>query len=404
MGGSNLITRGLKANIRAGLGNSGTFSPVSITELGRFGLGRVTRVVLGPESCTEEEWVLYQKSQALYGVFYRELRTGTDGQLLELGAERFAYCSQPALRRIPIVNEIVTLKTEAAPDLVAQDNNIFQQKVYWETIVPAWNHPHLNMLPDLQKDTVEEDPYFKDQGNEVNPLQLCPGDVTLEGRHGATIRLGGTWYDTSPVATKDTNGKAYAILRAGQGADNSGQGDRTIYEDVNEDGASLYLTTDHIVPLEQACSKRSAWKNSQITEAKDYNKPQILLTSDRVWLNGRDDVELSAKNYIGVTTNQVNIDGQEQVSLDATKIYLGNRSQTEQEPVLKGATTTKMLTELVNQFITLLDTIIKAGTEGKGDPGIFIGTLQAVSKSLLPILKLYKSQLPTLHSKKIFVE
>lgn len=400
---SGLVTRGLKTNIQKGLGNSGTSSPMSSSG-GETGLGRVTRVVLGAESCTEAEWNLYQKSQALYGIFYRKLITGVDGQIIEEGAEKFAYCSQPTLRRIPVKNEIVRLKSDVAPDQAAQTGNTFRNKVYWIDIIPAWNHPHLNMLPDLRKDKVEEDQYFKDNGNDINPLQLCPGDVTLEGRHGESLRFGGTWYKDSPISVEDTNGKPYAILRVGQGVDNGGQGDKTVYEDVNADLGSLYFTTGHIIPLNQAANKRNAWKDKKVIEAKDYNKPQILLTSDRLWLNGRDDIELSAKNFIGFTADQVNLDGVSQVSLDATKIYLGDKSQGEKEPVLKGTTTTKMISDLTDQYITLLDTIIQAGNSGNGDPGAFIGALQSVAKLLKPVLKTYQSQLPTLHSKKVYTE
>lgn len=399
----NTITRGIKANIQRGLGDSGTPSPMP-TGNAAAGLGRVTRVVLSKDSCTEEEWDLYQRSQALYGVFYKELQIDKNGQVAETGIEKFAFCPQISLRRIPVKNEIVKLRAEMAPDLSTQNGNLLQQKVYWTEILPAWNHPHLNMVPDLQKEDVEEDDHFIDQGNEVNPLQLCPGDVSIEGRHGESLRFGGTWFAGSPIAVEDLNGKPYAILRVGQGADNDGEGDKAIYEDVNKDLASLYFTTEHIIPLDQACSKRDAWKDKQVTEAKDYNKPQILLTSDRLWLNGRDDIELSAKNFIGMTADQVNIDGQSQVSLDATKIYLGNKSQDEKEPVLKGATTTKMMSDLVDQFMTLLDSMVKAGQEGSGDPGAFIGAMQSVSKVLLETLKSYKDQLPTLHSKKVFTE
>lgn len=398
-----LVTRGIKTNIAASTKTS--FTPQR-TSNALANLGRVTRVVLGRESCTEEEWNRYQRSQALYGVFYKRLQVGTDGQLIEVGAEEFAYCYFSNLRRIPVPNEIVRISLDLAPDLVAQDDNISRQKNCWIDIVPAWNHPHLNTLPNLQKNAAEvTDGNFVDQGNDVNPLQLCPGDISLEGRHGESLRFGGTWYTGSPVAVEGTNGKAYAILRVGQGTDNDGQGDKAVYEDVNRDLASIYFTTAHIIPLNQAFIKRKSWgKDPKVTEAKDYNKPQILLTSDRLWLNGRDDIELSAKNSIGLTAGQVNIDGQEQVSLDATKVYLGDKSQDEKEPVLKGQTTTDMLSKLIDQFKHLLDTIVTAGKEGAGDPGVFIGVLQTDAEILKKSLESYQEQLPTLHSKKVFTE
>lgn len=400
--GSRLITGTYKGDMstRPGMGRSS--SPMSNS--GELGLGRVTRVVLGEKSCTPEEWDLYQRSQALYGIFYKKFQVGTDGQILETGTERFAYCPSTNLRRIPIKNEIVRLKSDIAPDQAAQNGNLFTQKVYWSEIVPAWNHPHLNMLPDLTKENIEEDSNFVDQGNNVNPLQLCPGDVSLEGRHGESLRFGGTWYEGSPIATKETNGKPYAIIRIGQGADNNGQGDKTIYEDVNADAGSIYFTTDHVIPINQAATKRSAWKDKKLVEAKAYNKPQILLTSDRLWLNGRDDIEMSAKNFIGMTADQVNVDGQSQVSLDATKIYFGNGSQGEKEPVLKGATTTKMMGDLIDQLMDFLYGIVDAGKLGNGDPGAFIGVLQSDAQTLIQTLKTSKSSLPNLHSKKVFTE
>lgn len=399
---SNTVTPGIKTAVVKGLGNSGIFSPISNPQQ-ETGLGRVTRVILGPKSCKSKEWDEYQRSQALYGIFYKSIQIGTDGQVTETGAEKFAYCPTSNLRRIPVKDEIVQLKTTIGADLASQDRNLFQQKTYWTDIIPTWNHPNANLFPNLQKKVIA-DSHFEDQGDKVNPLQLCPGDVSLEGRHGESLRFGGTWYEGSPITTKETNGRPYVILRVGQGADNDGQGDKAIYEDVNADAGSIYFTTDHIIPIDQAATKRGAWKDKKLVEAKAYNKPQILLTSDRLWLNGRDDIEMSAKNFIGMTADQVNIDGQSQVSLDATKIYLGNKSQDESEPVLKGETTTKMISDLVDQFMTLLDSMVKAGQTGNGDPGAFIGAMQAVSKTLLETLKSYKDQLPTLHSKKVFTE
>lgn len=392
-----LVTKGLKSNIAESVGR-GPLDTLSKRELG---LGRVTRTILGQESCTEEEWDTFQRSQALYGIFYINLVTGVDGQITEDGAERFAYCLDPNIRRLPVPGEIVQLESRLAPDLAAQDGNLLQNKVYWVNIIPTWNHPHLNALPDLKVgDEGIQDEYFKDQGNDINPLQLCPGDLTVEGRHGQSLRFGGTWYTTSPISVKGTNGKPYAIIRVGQGVDNDGKGDVAVYEDVNKDKASLYFTSEHIIPLDQACSKRKAWKDKQVTEAKNYNKPQILLTSDRLWLNGRDDIELSAKNAIGLTADQVNIDGQSQVSFDATKVYLGNGSQNEKEPVLKGQATTDMISTLVDQYTYLLDTIKSVDS----DPGVFIGGLKTVASALIPILKTYQKQLPTLHSKKVYTE
>lgn len=400
---SSLITPSIKSNIIKSSELARAFSPMSGTPQS-IKIGRVTRVVLGKDSCSEDEWNLYQKSQALYGIFYRELLTGIDGQVIEGEKENFAYCSNPNLRRIPLKNEIVSLEIQIASDLSVQNQNINQNKVYWKDIVPAWNHPHLNLFPGPQNNGVEQDEYFQDNGNNINPLQLCPGDVTLEGRHGESLRFGGTSYKDSPISVQDTNGKPYAIIRVGQGVDNEGEGFRPVYEDINQDLTSLYFTTAHIIPITQAFSKRSSWKDRKVVEAKDYNKPQILLSADRVWLNGRDDVEFSAKNYVGITAEQVNVDGQEQVSLDANKIYLGSNAQSESEPVLKGAMTTKMLSDLIDQFITLLDTINKAGTVGRGDPGAFVGTLQSISKLLIPVLKTYQGQLPKLHSKKTYTE
>lgn len=397
------ISRGIKTNIQTSSGISRTSFPMSVAN-GLTNLGRVTRVVLDKNSCTEDEWNLYQRSQAIGGVFYKELQIGLDGQLTEISSEKFAFNLETNIRRIPVTNEIVRVGLKTAPDLSTQNGNLLQQKIYWLEILPAWNHPHLNTVPDLQKDSKNQiDTTFQDQGNDINPLQSCPGDLIIEGRHGESLRFGGTSYESSPIATEETNGKAYVILRAGQGADNEGWGDKGIYEDINKDKASIYLTTAHTIPLEQAFSKRDSWSQKPV-EAENYNKPQILLTSDRIWLNGREDIQLSGKDSIGLTSEQLSFDGQNQVSIDATKIYLGKESRKEKEPVLKGATTTALLSDLIDQFLSLLNSIVRAGQEGSGDPGIFVSVLQTSAKLLTQTLKTYKDQLPTLHSEKVFTE
>lgn len=356
---------------------------------------RVVDVVL---DSSHREWKKRGYSQALYGVLYQELYKDENDKPEKNPNMGFAYCGNPNFRRIPVKNEIVTivLRTAAEYSEETMNSNAKVQKVYWEEIVPVWNVPNVNPYPDTIKYSGPADlgKDFEEQSR-IKPLFLGIGDIAIEGRHGNSIRFGGTKTENSPIARDDTNGKPYILIRNGQGVD----GEYAVKEDINKDSSSIYLTSAHKVPLVPAATKRSAWKNRKGPEGSaDYKGAQVVINSDRVWINSKkDDIECSAKEGFGITAKVVALDGSEYVALDATKIYLGTVAFQEMQPVLLGKMTTNWLNSLCQVLQSLLTvmTTVTAST---------LPTLAGAASAATPPLLALKSSLETLLSKKTFVQ
>lgn len=410
---SNIINAGQFARLQANSLRRG-----SLTEKKPIRYGRVLRVVM---DSTDPLWKDLGCDQALYGVFYQEIYNDQSADVN--GFSNFAYCRHANIRRIPIKNEIVSLVTE--PDAEASYSAGFLvEKVYWDSVVPVWNSPHLNPFPDTLEfpgSPVDVGKNFEETGK-IYPLQLCEGDVSIEGRHGQSIRFGGTSCegDFSVLTNEKNNGSPYILIRNGQ-TDPANLGEGYIFadesgsvyslnENVNLDKSSLYLTSDHQVPLEQASQKRLAWKDGKgPDEASAYVGAEILANSDRIFINAKkDDIELSAKGSVGINSDTaIGIDAVDYIGFDAKKILLGERAvknmdnSDNSEPVLKGATTVAWIIKLCDQLDSLLTSL---GDKSAGDNKLWKNGIIAKSKIVQPSIASLKNQLTNLYSKKVFVE
>lgn len=373
-------------------GGSGTFSSGDVTEKI---YGRVLDVIISPD---HPKYKYYGGSQALYGVVYQRLFAGESDDL-KVRVNEFAYCKSSTFRRIPIKNEIVSLEYEASAEWT-EDLGVSHdiRKLYWTNIVSLWNNPNLNAYPDTLKysGAVDTGPDFKENGK-IKPLQLAPGDLAIEGRYGNSIRFGGTQASNIEIATTDSNGSPYTIIRNGQG---SSSGDVTS-ESIDKDDSSVWLTSNHKVNLTEAGTKRSAWNDKyKPGKFKDYQGKQIVMNSDRLVLNAREeDIQVAAKRAVGVVATVVGIDGREYVAFDATKIYLGTAAFQEKEPVLKGKTSTNWMGTCLDYMDKLLEVLSAPTGTNPWEAGVI-----AAATALRTAFNLQKQQLPLLHSLKVFTE
>lgn len=358
--------------------------------------GRVIDIIM---DSSHPKWKELGGSQALYGVFYQHLYK--NNEVKDSNEDlNFAYCRQSSVRKLPIKNEIVSLVSDVRSDTTDEYGGIKSERLYWDEIIPVWNSPHLNAYPDVVRDgngPVDTGKNFKETGK-IKPLQLCDGDVSIEGRHGNTIRLGGTQGKGSPVSKNDTNGEPYILVRVGQ----EGSAGDTVSEDIDKDKASIYILSDHKAPLTQANDKRKAWKGGKgPTKASDYQGAQIVANANRIFINAReDDIELSAKGEVGLNGKLVALDGKDYVAFDADKIYLGKSAFYEIDPVLLGQQTVMWLQTLCNNLNTLLTTMGTTVSESQ------LAGLAATAQAIKPTIMMLGSdaKLKTLQSKKSFVE
>ena len=370
----------------------GKVSGLKETHTVRF--GRVIDVILDPFHPRYED---FGKSQSINGVFFSIVSEGTpddDKQNIE-----FAYQGSSNTKVVPLKGEIVKIESLLSEGRGNGVNN--QRKTYWTGIVPLWNHPHHNAYPDVLKYDSDENDFgdnFEEKDN-INPLQLFPGDVTIESRYGSSIRLGGTKYDSNTWIDDSNNGEPITIIRNGQ--EETDNGEDSVLENINEDKSSIYLTSDHTVELEQANEKRDAWKEEP-EKADTFKGSQVLINSGRIYFNAYDEHALiSAKEGVGLNAKTISLDGEEYIGLDATKIYLGVAAlKREQEPVLKGQTSVDWLDDYLGQF----EQLVKGMATAPPAPPAFVAKMIAISNAVLPLIPVLKNRLPNLKSKKVFTE
>lgn len=367
-----------------GIGLSGTAGSSQVI------FGRVLDVIM---DANHPQYSVKGQSSSLYGVFYREINRPYNEQ--EDQYQFFAYNQSDGMVRIPLIGEIVQIIGQPSED---RDIDPQSKKSFWSSTVNFWNHPHHSASPANEEEN-DFGQYFEEK-TEVNPLQAFPGDILIEGRHGNTIRLGGTNFDSNIFSDEDNNGKPYAIIKVGQ--EPSEPHFETVVEDINLDKSSIYLTSDHKIELFEADTKRLAYLQGEEPElAETYKGAQIILNSDRIFLNAKEDSAfISSKLTIGLNSEKVAIDAKEYIGLDAKRIYLGTNAQQETEPALKGATTKDWLDKLADLIEKTAQSL--ATTPPPSTPY----TVFAKGKfgSLAGQIKVHRANLNFIESKKVYID
>jgi hypothetical protein len=364
---------------------------------------RVVDVILDD---THEEWDKLGRSEAVGAIKYRLLKKDieeSDSTVLPV-----AYPISSDLKKFPLKNEIVLLTSAPGYGLDTSNLNV---KTYYNTIVNLWNHPNHAAFPD---DIDKELDLGKDidELTEVNPMQPFPGDIILDGRQGQSLRLTGFPSPKNEFVDSTNIGKPLTILSNGQKqADNPYD---PIIEDVNEDASSIYLTSDHLVPLSQVRDKTDSYgTNPAPPLANQYKGSQVVVNGGRLYFNAKEEgIFLNSNEYLELQSNYINVDGVKEVSLDAELIFLGAgvaaASQGVKEPVLLGNATLQTLNSLVEIVKGMANAMSKAITvDAKKIPGLNSrGALSSAQLSTLQKNSGLSKPFGTspLKSKKVFVE
>lgn len=181
------------------------------------------------------------------------------------------------IKKIPTLNEIVLIHSGPSPKALQSGDNDSVQ--YFYSTATVWNRSHLNMLPSINssasetKDNINvqtvsegvqntEDQEIQDpipgktfvEKSTIRNLYPVEGDVLIEGRFGNSLRFSSTakvsGSDTqSPWSTEGSNGKPITILRNGQGVEEAFNNWFPIYEDIQRDDSSIYLTSGQTIPV-----------------------------------------------------------------------------------------------------------------------------------------------------------
>ena len=191
-----------------------------------------------------------------------------------------AYPLDTNVRKVPLINEIVFIMSGPSRN-IALEGNSDAIDFYYTNAISVWGRSHLNMLPSnsstskntntVSKEDVERgiennrdsqvvEPKpgntFEEKAN-IRNLFPNEGDVIIEGRFGNSIRFGSTAKQSeknknveSPWSTEGKEGNPITIIRNGQSKADLGFNNWfPIYEDIQNDDSSIYMTSGQTIPV-----------------------------------------------------------------------------------------------------------------------------------------------------------
>ena len=191
-----------------------------------------------------------------------------------------AYPLDNNIRKVPLINEIVFITSGPSRNIALEENSDAID-FYYMNAISVWGRSHLNMLPSnsstskntntVPKEDVERGIENSENSQVVEPKpgntfqekanirNLFPneGDVIVEGRFGNSIRFGSTAKQSeenkdveSPWSTEGQNGEPITIIRNGQSqVDLPLNNWFPIYEDIQNDDSSIYMTSGQTIPV-----------------------------------------------------------------------------------------------------------------------------------------------------------
>ena len=356
-----------------------------ITESTEFFSARVKRIIL--EDKTYPEIFKEYGEWGSVGVIFFEDTKNPDPNI---NRENYAYPLFPYYKHFPLENEIVFVIKLSSYDIQGNPSSIVN---YYVTPINIWNNTNHNAVPDnIYSNSDKLGNYFSER--KIRSLFNFEGDVIIEGRWGNSIRFGSTTKNNlNQWSEVGTNGDPIIIIRNGDYVENKDSWIPTI-EDINKDKSEIILTSTQKIPIEVSSNKYKSY-NQYPTSPNNFKDSQIILSSNRILLNSKKDhILLNSKKSIGLSSiESINIDTKE-LSVDASKILLGNRQAT--EPILLGNKTVELLQKVfiaLQELCTVLPTV---GTPSPGTPNVAVAQsatkLGAILQQILPLLPTIKSK------------
>jgi len=347
----------------------------------------------------------------------------------EQGAIGVARPAFPNVKYLPVKKEIIfiiDLPTYGLVDTNNAEANTSNSTFYYLFPISIWDNTNHNALPEeiyipetpnsLRSDynavaagnpnIVNTEFHDIDLGltfketDKVQHLQPYEGDVIHEGRWGNSLRFGSTVIGTdNSWSDSPNNGDPIIILRNGF-YNNNKKYYETIVEDINQDPSSIYLTTTQKLPIKASSKLYSSYRPDIIpTNPEEYIGNQIVITSNRVLINSKEDhVLLSGKKSVGLSSDDsINIDAQTDfiVKTNKGKILLGDMDETKTQPLLLGDKTVDLISNLLLDLQDLCGQLSSLASLPPGTPFLPLNTV-AIQFNIK--LQNYQSQLPSLLS------
>lgn len=326
----------------------------------------------------------------------------------------------------PFINEVVYISS--GPE--AQDKSDIDdaQKTYYSSPLAIWNHCHFNAHPnaDTYAGGGAEMGTLVEERGDVAPLLPFPGDTLIEGRYGQSIRFSGSPANQNPFTVQENLGDPITIIRNGRPnqldpVSNTGDaalpdGYTPIVEDINIDPTSIYLTSNHRIPLDLANDRRDSYLRQFPIKANAYQGAQAIINSDRVVINSKKDHTIITGNEsVSLASDAVHLDANRRIVLDSRKIFLGRSAyafsnsprriggmdgiEDIQQPVVKGG----KLEEVLFQILATLRDLIDA-MSFQERANIYVPNLIAAATAEKEAIQVIETLIPEIKSTKVFTE
>ena len=304
---------------------------------------------------------------------------------------------------LPLINEVVLLVRGPREDKSPGKTIKFEKVDYYISTLNLYNDINYSPFIDIN-DKGETTPGYRfKENNKIRPLHPFNGDIILQGRNGQSIRMSGAPSPLNTFTNSSNSNQPITIITNGH---QDGNIDKLYVEDINKDNTSIYLTSDHQIPLIQSRDKYAGAKQRPVL-ANSYKGAQIILNSGRLYFNATEEsILFSAKKEFGVTGADLFFDGVNYIGLDAKKIYLGEDAKLyEFQPAILGT----QLETFLNTLLSELERTGAAMKKAKTVDGKIIPQLNIAGVSLEENIKILQKWVnpggeSLLKSKKVFIE
>lgn len=326
----------------------------------------------------------------------------------------FAYPLESNIKEYPLPGELVVVVEYANKLFYTQKLNIFSS--INDNSFPGFtaNSPAGSYYGEYTKTSFSSD-------GRIREIKSQHGDITFNGRFGQSIRFGSNivpyWKDedVEPIIGTGKKTSPNILIRAGQSHPMSGSlpddrkweldehPKRPVDEDLNDDGSSIWITTNQPTNLEFSGAPPKDYVHDEVDkdEYKDIKKlggNQIILNSDRITFNTKKNsilinstrnISLSAAYDIGLEVDQPN-----------GKIKLGRKDA--KQPVLGGDKTMELVSDLCDAIQGFSNAMI--GAVGGYITPVALSQLNLEGAGLSQKLAGIKSRLDGAKSKYVFVK
>ena len=276
---------------------------------------RVIEISLTPSSNGKS---IFQLTEGWWGIGAIKFEPLTKGSIpSEFPQGNIAYPMDINYRNLPLVNEVVYVTLGPSYRRITE-NNSDALDFYYTSTLNIWNGVHLNAMPSpnavssntntvsnedvangIENNTdneLTEAFYGKlfSENEKIRNLYPQEGDVIIEGRFGNSLRFTSTNTQPSeskeiqsPWSTTGVNGTPLTILRNGQYTGGFNRDNWfPIYENIQEDPSSIYLTAGQSIPVKFATTNFSSF---------GIDIPSSIDTTERLQREDLESTSVSAK-------------------------------------------------------------------------------------------------------------